>query len=237
MRGFGQIAALCEIARLTLGVITAIGPVHLEFVESVEGVARAKAMLEALPRGAKAVVPAGSAELEPHLRGDLEVIRVGDDVRQTAFRDGRLQADVAVTRSSSSCRSRPHIRSRTRSRPSPRTGRSVCRSIGSGGRCRDRALPSPRRRARSGGWRPPDQRLLEREPHLDGRCAETLRPERRAQDRGSRRDGRAGAEARATTVRSARWLGDWTSSSVWPALARDYAPTTGSRRRRGESAR
>ena len=96
MRGFGQIAALCEIARPTLGVITAIGPVHLEFVESVEGVARAKAeLLEALPRGAKAVVPAGSAELEPHLRGDLEVIRVGDDVRQTAFRDGRLQADVA----------------------------------------------------------------------------------------------------------------------------------------------
>ena len=96
MRGFGQIAALCELARPTLGVITAIGPVHLEFVESVEGVARAKAeLLEALPRGAKAIVPAGSAELEPYLRGDLEVIRVGDDVRQTAFRDGRLQADVA----------------------------------------------------------------------------------------------------------------------------------------------
>ena len=87
MRGFGQIAALCEIARPTLGVITAIGPVHLEFVESVEGVARAKAeLLEALPRGAKAVVPAGSAELEPHLRGDLEVIRVGEDVRSARSR-------------------------------------------------------------------------------------------------------------------------------------------------------
>ena len=42
LRGFGQIAALCEIARPTLGVITTIGPVHLEFVESVEGVARAR---------------------------------------------------------------------------------------------------------------------------------------------------------------------------------------------------
>jgi UDP-N-acetylmuramoyl-tripeptide--D-alanyl-D-alanine ligase len=95
MRGFGQIAALCEIARPTLGAITAIGPVHLEFVESVEGVARAKAeLLEALPRGAKAVVPAGAAELEPHLRGDLDVIRVGDQVRLTEFRDGRLEADV-----------------------------------------------------------------------------------------------------------------------------------------------
>ena len=96
MRGFGQIAALCEIARPTLGVITAIGPVHLEFVESVEGVARAKAeLLEALPQGAKAVVPARARELEPHLRRDLDVIRVGEDVRKRSFFAGRLEADVA----------------------------------------------------------------------------------------------------------------------------------------------
>lgn len=96
MRGFGQIAALCEIARPTLGVITAIGPVHLEFVESVEGVARAKAeLLEALPQGAKAVVPARARELEPHLRRDLDVIRVGEDVQKRSFFAGRLEADVA----------------------------------------------------------------------------------------------------------------------------------------------
>jgi UDP-N-acetylmuramoyl-tripeptide--D-alanyl-D-alanine ligase len=96
MRGFGQIAALCEIARPTLGVITAIGPVHLEFVGSVEGVARAKAeLLEALPEGAKAVVPARARELEPHLRRDLGVIRVGEDVRKRSFFAGRLEADVA----------------------------------------------------------------------------------------------------------------------------------------------
>jgi UDP-N-acetylmuramyl pentapeptide synthase len=95
MRGFGQIAELCEIARPTFGVITAIGPVHLEFVESVEGVARAKAeLLEALPRGAKAVVPAGVPELEPHLRSDLDLIRVGQDVRLLSFHDGRLEADL-----------------------------------------------------------------------------------------------------------------------------------------------
>jgi UDP-N-acetylmuramoyl-tripeptide--D-alanyl-D-alanine ligase len=95
MRGFGQIAELCEIARPTIGVITAIGPVHLQFVESVEGVARAKAeLLEALPKGAKAVVPAGVPELEPHLRADLEVIRVGEDVRLRSFQDGRFEADV-----------------------------------------------------------------------------------------------------------------------------------------------
>jgi UDP-N-acetylmuramoyl-tripeptide--D-alanyl-D-alanine ligase len=95
MRGFGQIADLCEIARPTLGVITAIGPVHLEFVESVEGVARAKAeLLDALPRGAKAVVPAGVPELEPHVRPDLDVIRVGQDARLSSFAEGRLEAEI-----------------------------------------------------------------------------------------------------------------------------------------------
>jgi UDP-N-acetylmuramoyl-tripeptide--D-alanyl-D-alanine ligase len=95
MRGFGQIRELCEIARPTLGVITAIGPVHLEFVESIAGVAKAKAeLLEALPEGATAIVPAGVPELEGYLRPDLRVVRVGEDVRLLEFADGRLQADV-----------------------------------------------------------------------------------------------------------------------------------------------
>ena len=77
MRGFGQIAELCEIARPDVGVITAVGPVHLELVGSVEGVARAKAeLLEALPSGGIAVVP-DTPELKPHLRDDLDVRRVG----------------------------------------------------------------------------------------------------------------------------------------------------------------
>ena len=95
MRGFGQIRELCEIARPTLGVITAIGPVHLEFVESVAGVAKAKAeLLDSLPAGATAVVPAGVPELEGYLRPDLRVVRVGEDVRLLEFADGRLQAHV-----------------------------------------------------------------------------------------------------------------------------------------------
>lgn len=94
MRGFGQIRELCEIARPTLGAITAIGPVHLEFVESVAGVAKAKAeLLDALPRGAAAVVPAGIPELEPYL-ADLNVLRVGEDVRLLDFEDGRLETEV-----------------------------------------------------------------------------------------------------------------------------------------------
>jgi UDP-N-acetylmuramoyl-tripeptide--D-alanyl-D-alanine ligase len=95
MRGFGQIASLCEIARPTLGVITTVGPVHLEFVGSVEGVARAKAeLLDSLPPGAKAVVPAGVPELEAHIRPDLEVIRVGEDARIGTFSDGHLEAQL-----------------------------------------------------------------------------------------------------------------------------------------------
>ena len=99
MRGFGQIRDLCEVARPTFGAITAIGPVHLEFVGSVAGVAKAKAeLLEALPRGATAVVPAGVTELEPFLRSDLSVIRLGEDARIVRFDDGHLVADVRLER-------------------------------------------------------------------------------------------------------------------------------------------
>jgi UDP-N-acetylmuramoyl-tripeptide--D-alanyl-D-alanine ligase len=95
MRGFGQIRDLCEIARPTLGAITAVGPVHLEFVGDVGGVARAKAeLLDALPPGAAAVVPADARELEPYLRDDLETIRVGEDVQLRSWRHGHLEAEV-----------------------------------------------------------------------------------------------------------------------------------------------
>ncbi|MDQ3778247.1 MAG: UDP-N-acetylmuramoyl-tripeptide--D-alanyl-D-alanine ligase [Actinomycetota bacterium] len=95
MRGFGQIAELCAIARPTLGAITAIGPVHLEFVGSIEGVAKAKAeLLDALPERATAVIPARVPELETYVRDDLAVLRVGEDTRLLSFDDGRLEADV-----------------------------------------------------------------------------------------------------------------------------------------------
>jgi UDP-N-acetylmuramoyl-tripeptide--D-alanyl-D-alanine ligase len=76
MRGFGQIAALCEIVRPHVAVISAIGPVHLELVGSVDGVARSKAeLVDALPPDGIAIVPQ-SAELEPYLRDDIEIRRV-----------------------------------------------------------------------------------------------------------------------------------------------------------------
>jgi len=102
MRGFGQIAELCRIARPELGLITNIAPVHLEFVGSTEGVARAKAeLLDALPAGGTAVVPTGAPELEPFLtRADLTLVRFGEggDVRLTGFEleDGHARLGFAT---------------------------------------------------------------------------------------------------------------------------------------------
>ncbi|MGZ4315264.1 MAG: UDP-N-acetylmuramoyl-tripeptide--D-alanyl-D-alanine ligase [Gaiellaceae bacterium] len=74
MRGFGQIAELAAIARPQIGVVTNVGPVHLELVDSLDGVARAKGeLIEALPAGGTAIVP----EDFPVSRDDVEVIRVG----------------------------------------------------------------------------------------------------------------------------------------------------------------
>jgi UDP-N-acetylmuramoyl-tripeptide--D-alanyl-D-alanine ligase len=77
MRGLGQIAELCAIARPDVALVTSIGPEHLELVGSVENVARANAeAIEALPPGGVAVVPsrADAPELQPFLtRTDIEL--------------------------------------------------------------------------------------------------------------------------------------------------------------------
>ncbi len=80
MRGVGQIAELCAIARPDVGVITSIGPVHLELLGTVERVAEAKAELVAsLPPGGTAVVP-HEPLLEPFLgRDDIEIERFGPE--------------------------------------------------------------------------------------------------------------------------------------------------------------
>jgi UDP-N-acetylmuramoyl-tripeptide--D-alanyl-D-alanine ligase len=76
MRGLGQIAELCEIARPTVALVTSIGPEHLELVGTVADVARANAeAIEALPDGGIAVVPADEPLLEPFLRAELDIRR------------------------------------------------------------------------------------------------------------------------------------------------------------------
>jgi UDP-N-acetylmuramoyl-tripeptide--D-alanyl-D-alanine ligase len=74
MRGFGQIAELAEIARPQIGVVTNVGPVHLELVDSLDGVVQAKSeLIAALPAGGTAIVP----EDFPVARDDVEVVRIG----------------------------------------------------------------------------------------------------------------------------------------------------------------
>ena len=74
MRGMGEIAALAEIARPSVAVITNVGPAHLERVGSLEAVAEAKGeLVAALPPGGVAIVP----EDFRVARGDVEVVRRG----------------------------------------------------------------------------------------------------------------------------------------------------------------
>jgi len=84
MRGFGQIAELCEIARPEIGIVTNVGPAHLELVGSLEGVLRAKSeLVAALPQGGTAIVP----EEFPVDREDIEVVRLAEP--EVAFANGR----------------------------------------------------------------------------------------------------------------------------------------------------
>ena len=93
MRGLGQIAELCAFARPDVGVITNVGPVHLEKVGDVAGVVRAKSeLIDALPAGGAAVVPADF----PVGRDDLEVVRVGEDVTLESFEPPLLATSLGT---------------------------------------------------------------------------------------------------------------------------------------------
>jgi UDP-N-acetylmuramoyl-tripeptide--D-alanyl-D-alanine ligase len=99
MRGLGQIAELAAIARPLVGVITSIGPVHLEVMGSEENIAQAKAeLIGALPAGGVAVVPADAPGLDAHLgRDDVEIRRFSArDVLRAAPRDDFTEAEFEV---------------------------------------------------------------------------------------------------------------------------------------------
>ena len=140
MRGFGQIAELTAICEPDVGVITNVGPVHLEQMGSLEGVARAKAeLLVGMRDGAVAVVPSDEPLLEPYLRDELEVVTFGPGrrrpLRGRSLRGGTVPDAVARpprrrrrrrAATSSSCRSTRATTCSTRSPRWPRRGRSAC---------------------------------------------------------------------------------------------------------------
>lgn len=80
MRGPGQISELALIAEPDVGVITNIGPVHLELLGSMEAIAAAKAeLIDELRSGATAVIPRDEGRLELFLRDDIEIVRFADE--------------------------------------------------------------------------------------------------------------------------------------------------------------
>lgn len=113
MRGRGQIAELARIAEPDVGVITNVAPVHVELLGSIEAVAAAKAeLLQGLPPGGTAIVPADEPLLTPHRPaagvrvvgfgpgGDADqvpdALTLADDVPVTVRRN--LPAAVAAAR-------------------------------------------------------------------------------------------------------------------------------------------
>lgn len=70
MSGAGEIASLAEIAEPEIGVVTNVAPVHLEFFDSLEGIARAK------------------RELIDHLKAPGAAVLNEDDSRVRGFREG-----------------------------------------------------------------------------------------------------------------------------------------------------
>ncbi len=99
MRGLGQIAWLASFVQPDVAVITNIGPVHLELVETIENVARAKAeLIDALPAGGTLVVP-DEPLLEPYLtRSDIFVKRVDASVPLPFTTDYSSRHQLANTR-------------------------------------------------------------------------------------------------------------------------------------------
>jgi UDP-N-acetylmuramoyl-tripeptide--D-alanyl-D-alanine ligase len=83
----GEIRALAKIAQPEIGVVTNVAPVHLEFFDSLAGIARAKyELIESLPAGAVAVLNADDefvSQFGRDFKGKVVMYgtRAGADVR------------------------------------------------------------------------------------------------------------------------------------------------------------
>jgi UDP-N-acetylmuramoyl-tripeptide--D-alanyl-D-alanine ligase len=101
MRGRGQIEYLAKMARPDIGVITNIGPQHIELLGSLENIASAKAeLIRALPREGTAVLPADDAMFE-YLKNqtDAHVVSFG----QSAAAQYRVVKSTFDAHGSSPC--------------------------------------------------------------------------------------------------------------------------------------
>ncbi len=99
MRGPGQIAELCAIAEPDIGVITNIGPVHIELLGSIEAIAATKAeIIDGLRTDGTAVVPAEPGPLERYLDRAPGLLRFGrgGDVEAVDVRSDEREIDAMV---------------------------------------------------------------------------------------------------------------------------------------------
>ncbi len=89
MRGYGEIARLCEVAAPTIGVVTAVAAAHTERVDGIEGVARAKReLVEALGEGGTAILNADDhrvAAMAEHAGDAVVTYGIDGDVRITGL--------------------------------------------------------------------------------------------------------------------------------------------------------
>jgi UDP-N-acetylmuramoyl-tripeptide--D-alanyl-D-alanine ligase len=86
----GEIRALARIAQPEIGVVTNVAPVHLEFFDSIAGIARAKyELIEALPSAGTAVLNADDEYVSQFGR-DFK----GRVIRYSARAAAEVQADV-----------------------------------------------------------------------------------------------------------------------------------------------
>jgi UDP-N-acetylmuramoyl-tripeptide--D-alanyl-D-alanine ligase len=101
----GDIAELCELVHPEIGVLTAIGPVHLERLGSIEAIADAKSELpRALPSGGRLIANGDDVRVrEIAARVDVETVLYGldaddADVRaeQITLADGRTRFELVI---------------------------------------------------------------------------------------------------------------------------------------------
>lgn len=78
-RGPGHVTRLCEVARPIVGVVTNVGPAHLEMFGSIDAVAQAKGeLVEALPENGTAVLNADDPRVSAFdVRTRARVLRFG----------------------------------------------------------------------------------------------------------------------------------------------------------------
>jgi UDP-N-acetylmuramoyl-tripeptide--D-alanyl-D-alanine ligase len=84
MRALGQIEELCAIARPHVGIVTNIGPVHLELLGTKENVARAKAeLISALPDGQGIAILNGDDPYTPFMQQTAQIFE--REIRVVSF--------------------------------------------------------------------------------------------------------------------------------------------------------